>query len=79
MRGIEIGGADRGVVPPLQGGGDLLDLFTRGFTPGYHIAGFQPEWTTDEREVRESEASHLGFLSHPGFQTSEFALTSVPP
>ena len=76
MRGIEIGGADHGVVPPLQGGGDLLDLFTRGFTPGYHIAGFQPEWTTDKREVR---ASHLGFLSHLGFQSSEFALTSVPP
>ncbi len=49
MRGIEIHVGNRGVrfVPPLQGWKTMiLDVFlglraTR-FTPGYHIAGFQP-------------------------------------
>ena len=30
--------------------------------PGYHVVGFQSEWTTDNREKWRSEASHLGFL-----------------
>ncbi len=29
-------------VPPFQGGEDSFRLFTWGFTPGCHIAGFQP-------------------------------------
>ncbi len=29
-------------VPPLQGGETSLGSFTWGFTPGCHIAGFQP-------------------------------------
>jgi hypothetical protein len=29
-------------VPPLQGGGICLVTVSRGFTPGYHITGFQP-------------------------------------
>ncbi len=27
-------------VPPFQGGEDLLRMFTRGFTPSYHMTGF---------------------------------------
>ena len=48
MRGIE---SDRigwggSWVPPLQGGRDFFgDVHTWGFTPGYHVAGFQP-WAT---------------------------------
>lgn len=30
-------------VPPIQGGGKLFDdIHTWGFTPGYHMTGFQP-------------------------------------
>jgi len=29
-------------VPPFQGGEDLFRMFTWGFTPGYHMTGFQP-------------------------------------
>ena len=29
-------------VPPFQGGEDLFWMFTWGFTPGYHMTGFQP-------------------------------------
>ena len=29
-------------VPPFQGGEDSFRLFTWGFTPGYHMTGFQP-------------------------------------
>jgi len=50
---------------------DLAALY--GVTTGNLNKAVQRTWR------RESEASHLGFLSHLGFQTSEFALTSVPP
>ena len=43
MRGIEF---DRlvvvGFVPPLQGGECFFWTVTWGFTPGYHMSGFQP-------------------------------------
>jgi hypothetical protein len=49
MRGIEIHVGNRGVrfAPPLQGGKNMILDFYLGlraerFTPGYHIAGFQP-------------------------------------
>lgn len=29
-------------VSPLQGWDCFLDTLTRGFTPGYHMSGFQP-------------------------------------
>jgi len=29
-------------VPPFQGGEDWFRMFTWGFTPGYHMTGFQP-------------------------------------
>ena len=37
------------VVAPIQGGGKLFDdIHTRGFTPGYHMTGFQPlGWALD--------------------------------
>ena len=35
-------------VPPLQGGGICLGTITWGFTPGCHIAGFQP---SNQRQI----------------------------
>ena len=29
-------------IPPFQGAHDLFRMFTWGFTPGYHMTGFQP-------------------------------------
>lgn len=29
-------------VPPLQGGSRFHDTYSRGFTPGYPMTGFQP-------------------------------------
>lgn len=44
MRGIELSGLGQvGFVPPLQGGEIYFGYVTRGFTPGCHITGLQPE------------------------------------
>ena len=43
MRGIEFRAGRVEFVPPLQGGKMFWIVDPpRGFTPGYHIAGFQP-------------------------------------
>jgi len=41
-------------VPPFQGGEDLFLMFTWGFTPGYHLTGFQP--SEQRRIVAEVDA-----------------------
>src|SRR5258708_4760033 len=41
-------------VPPLQGGQGLFRMFTWGFTPGYHMTGFQP--SEQRRTVAEVDA-----------------------
>ena len=41
-------------VPPFQGGEDLFRMFTWGFTPGYHMTGFQP--SEQRRTVAEADA-----------------------
>ena len=43
MRGIEFNRlVGVGFVPPIQGGGCFFWTVTWGFTPGFHMAGFQP-------------------------------------
>ena len=42
MRGIEFFFLNFEIVSPLQGLGKLNWHVTRAFSPGYHMAGFQP-------------------------------------
>jgi len=64
MRGIELDFGMVRFVPPLQGGGICFGTYSWGFTPGYHIAGFQPKDAAGLRSCRRSgdgqRANNLG-------------------
>lgn len=59
MRGIELSRIGQvGFVPPLQGGEIYFGYLTRGFTPGCHITGLQPDRERDYGLTNAGAAEH---------------------